>query len=99
MSFFQFLPYLFPVLLPVLAEHGQGTFVFTGVNLLEVDIVFFQQAMKVRDLCQYTDRTKYRERRGNDLIGNTGHHITPTGGDLVYCDCQLDGFVGDPFQL
>jgi hypothetical protein len=41
----------------VLAEQGEGAFVLAGGVHLEVDVVFLQEAVEVRQLADHADRT------------------------------------------
>ena len=50
MDFFDLCFQLLPTFVRRFTEHGYRSFEFTGSRLLKVDIVFFQQAVEIRDL-------------------------------------------------
>ena len=77
--FFQFLA----VLIRILTKYGHGSLEFTCLYLLKIHAVLIQQSMKVRYLCQHTDRTDYSEGSRDYSIGYTGHKISATRGNLV----------------
>ena len=50
MNFFDLCFQFLPAFVRRFTEHGYRSFEFTGSRLLKVDIVFFQQAVEIRDL-------------------------------------------------
>ena len=96
---FQFLLHFLPVLLGVFTEQGQGALVLARVQLFEIDVVFFQEAVEVGDLGQHAYGADDGKRGGDDPVGHAGHHVSAAGGDLVHRHGQLDAAIADALQL
>ena len=87
------------VLVGVAAEHRDGALVLARRDLLEIDAAVGQRAVEVRDLRQHADGADHGERRGDDAIGDAGHHVAAAGRTLVNNRRQRDAAASHPREL
>ena len=71
-------------------KHSNRPFEFPSRHLFIVDIVLFQESIKVRYLCDHTNRSDNGKGRGEYSITHAGHEVTAAGCDFVDRDSELD---------
>src|SRR5262245_31394165 len=91
--------HFFPILVRVLAEHRQSSLELASFDLLEVDAMTVEPAMKIRQLGEDADRADHRERRGDDPRSHRRHHVTAARRDLVDRYGKRDVPLSNPTQL
>ena len=47
----------------ILAKHGDRALVFTRGELLKIDVIFFEEPVEIRELCDNTNRPQNGKRR------------------------------------
>ena len=87
------------VLVGIFTKHRQGALVFPGGDHLEIYIVFLQDFVEIWQLRNHANGADYRERRRQNFIRDTGHHIAATGGDFVHTHGQGNVSLADARQL
>src|SRR5690606_20062047 len=95
-NFLELLLQLLPPLFRILAEHRERALVAARGDLLEVDALFLEQPMKVRQLRDHADRTNDRERRRDQAIRDTGHQVAAARRDFVDRNDELQPFLLEP---
>ena len=88
MRFLQFLLEFLLPLLRIFTHKGNRTLKLTRRHHIHIDIVFFQQAVNIRNLSNHTHRTDNGKRSGNNFICNTCHHIPSACCHLIDGDSQ-----------
>ncbi|MCY1434837.1 hypothetical protein D9M71_509120 [compost metagenome] len=61
--------------------------------------MLLQQAIDVGQLRHHADRAQHGERRADDLLADTGHHVTTAGSHLVDAHGQRDAGLSNARQL
>jgi len=99
MGFLQILAKLLAPLVGIFAKQGKSAFVLPGGEHLVIDIVFFQQTVKIGQLGHHTDGPDKGKRCGKNLVGDAGHHIATAGCHLVDTNGQRNTALANAIQL
>ena len=97
--FLQLLAHFGPIFFGVLSEHRHRTLVPSSLDLLYLDAVILQQAMKIRNLREDANRADDRKWRRPYRIRHASHHVSAARRDFVDADRQGDTFVPYPGHL
>ena len=86
-------------LVRVFTEYGESSLVLSCGMHLEIDVILFEQSMKVGELRDHANRAEDGKGRSDDLITHTSHHVTAAGGDFVYRNRQRNPRVLEAHEL
>src|SRR5699024_2354850 len=83
----------------IFSEHGQRALVVAGGVQLVIDVLVFEHAVEIGYLSDDANGADNGERRRHDAVGDTGHHVTAAGRDLVDGHGQMHAVVAHALEL
>src|ERR1035437_5804902 len=81
------------------AKETDCPFIFPGCDFFVIDVVLFQKAMKVWNLCDHSDASHNREGRRKYLRARASHHVASTRGHFVHADGEWNAAIANAKKL